>query len=766
MKSLKITYPLLAVAFGAMLSGCDDQVMEWKEGDSSITINDIPLQLSEKIANYDYIKNYAAKYHPNLNIACGVGADYYVGNSAYKQVVDDNFTGITLGNAMKHQSMVSATGKLDFTTVDAVLAALPSDMKLYGHNFIWHTQQQQSYLKSLIAPEMVVVTDSDSGIANVLGGDSSDFEGGTKGGWGSWGNSSETGVTSPGRNSEYCMYLMNPSDANFWSAQCAYTFDEYLDPETTYKIRFYVKSESGMGQVQFQYQNGSTYGSQGAYTTFDAGKDWTLCEVEFTPAYEDVNRIIINFGQVADTYYVDDIEFGTPQANDIINVLAGDATDFEGGSKGAWGSWGNSSETGVTSPGRNSDYCMYLMNPSDANFWSAQCAYTFDDYLDPETTYKIRFWAKCETAGGQVQFQYQNGSTYGSQGAYTTFDLGTDWIECEVEFQPAYDDVNCIIINFGQVANTYYVDDIEFGPKVGEAANAPRRATTITYKLKTPEEKREALLGAMEDWIKQMAEHVGDRVDAWDVINEPINDGGGWRGIDGKFGGSWTEDDVTYYDSEPVETEEDGLTLNWGNSTGNGHFYWGYYIGKDYGVKAFEYARKYAPNAKLFVNDYNLETSPTKLATLIEFVNYIDQNGAHVDGIGTQMHVSSSITKEQVDAMFKTMAATGKLVRITELDVQVGTSSPTAAQLQTQAECYEMILNSYFENVPEAQQSAITIWGLSDAADEHTYWLSGDCPNIFDANYGRKHAYKGVCDGLAGYDISSDFTGSDWSSAQ
>ncbi len=749
-----------------MLTGCDDQVMEWKNKDNSVTIDDIPLQLAEQIANYDYIKAYAAKYHPNLNIACGVGADNYVGNAAYKQVVDDNFTGITLGNAMKHQSLVSATGKIDFTTVDAVLAAMPSGMKLYGHNFIWHTQQQQNYLKSLIAPEMVVVQDPGNDIANVLGEDASTFEGGSKS-WGSWGNSSESGITSPGYESDYCMYLLNPTDANFWSAQCAYTFDDYLNPETTYKIRFYAKSQEAGGQVQFQYQNGSTYGSQGAYTTFDLTTSWTMCEVEFQPAYDDVNRILINFGAVGGTYYIDNIEFGPKQeASDITNVLGEDATTFEGGSK-SWGSWGNSSESGVTSPGRDSDYCMYLLNPTDANAWSAQCAYTFDDYLDMETTYKIRFYAKSSEVGGQVQFQYQNGSTYGSQGGYTTFDLTTDWMMCEVEFQPAYDDVNRIMINFGAVAATYYIDDIEFGPKAGDSsASSAKRRSSISYNLKTADEKREILLGAMEEWIKAVAEHVGDRVDAWDVVNEPINDGGGWRGIDGKFGGSWTDDDVTYYDSEPEESTETGLTLNWGNAAGNGHFYWGYFIGKDYAAKAFEFARKYAPNAKLFVNDYNLETNPTKLATLIEFVNYIDQNGGQVDGIGTQMHVSSSISKDEVDAMFKTMAATGKLVRITELDVQVGTSSPTAAQLQTQAECYEMILNSYFENVPEAQQSAITIWGLSDDPDEHTYWLSGDCPNIFDANYGRKHAYKGVCDGLAGYDVSTDFSGSDWTKAQ
>ncbi len=49
-----------------------------------------------------------------------------------------------------------------------------------------------------------------------------------------------------------------------------------------------------------------------------------------------------------------------------------------------------------------------------------------------------------------------------------------------------------------------------------------------------------------------------------------------------------------------------------------------------------------------------------------------------------------------------------------------------------------------------------------DAADEHTYWYPDDAPNIFDKNYARKTAYKGVCDGIAGKDISEDFTGDMW----
>jgi GH35 family endo-1,4-beta-xylanase len=771
----KYIIPLAALSLA--FASCDDQIMEWQDKDSTIGVADLPLELQEKIANYDPIKTYAQKYHPNLNFALGIGADMYLSNDQYKALVDENFTGITLGNAMKFGVVCSASGKLDFSTIDNVIAAMPADMKLYGHNLLWHTQQPQTYLKSLIAPTMVITSDG-GGVANLLAGDSNNFNNGTAGGWGSWGSNKDADAcgidATGGKDGSACMKLTNLGDGNAWDAQFAYTFDEPLSNTDTYVLKFSAKSTSAAGQLQFQYQNSSTYGSQGGYNTFTIGTSWTDFEYEFTPTPEDANRIILNFGAVDGTYWVDDIEFGIKIEDPMNNVLTGDSSDFEGGTTGGWGSWGSNKNdvSVVEGAGYNGTNGAVLSNNGDGNSWEAQFAYTFDEPLKAGTIYVISFNAKSTSAAGQLQFQYQNGTTYGSQGGYNTFNIGTDWASYEYEFTPTPEDANRIILNFGAVGATYYLDNIKFGEKRDQTSSSapirkivkrkgPRRATTISYELKTAEQKREALLGAMEEWIKSMMEHVGNRVDAWDVINEPISDSNNkWRGIDNTFGAS---DGDGVADSAPTESETEGLSLNWSSSNGNQHWYWGYYLGKEYAVKAFEFARKYSPNnAKLFVNDYNLETSPAKLAALIEFVNYIDNNGAHVDGIGTQMHVSSSITKDEVDAMFKTLAATGKLIRITELDVSIGTTTPSASQAATQAEVYQMIIESYFENVPESQQSSITLWTLSDNAKEHEYWLNGDSPNLFDSNYDRKHAYKTVCDALAGYDISSDFKGEDW----
>lgn len=764
MKFNKILLPVAALSL--VFAACDDQIMEWRDGDPSVTGADIPMELKEKIATYDVIKNYMAQYHPNVDITIGMGLNDFLENEAYRQVVLDNYQGVTFGNAMKHQSIVSATGKYNWSTVDQFLA-MNTGLKLHGHNLLWHTQQQQTYMKSLIAPKLIQEqTGGGDGIANVLVGDANNFDGGTTGGWGSWGSNKESAdvVAGAGVDGTAALVLKSKEDGQAYQAQCAYTFDTPLKVGVEYKISFKAKSSSAAGYLQFQYQNGTTYGAQGGYTDFNVGTDWMTCEVVFTVPEENesANRIILNFGKVGATYYIDDIRFGEytePVADPMENVLVGDANTFDGGTTGGWGSWGGNKESAevVEGVGVDGTPALVLTSKADANAYEAQCAYTFDVPLEINTPYIIQFQAKSSSAAGYLQFQYQNGTTYGCQGAYTDFNVGTDWMTCEVEFTVPEENesANRIIINFGKVGASYTIDNIKFGKKIATAAGVRRRAASYHYEIKSPEEKKTILLGCMEEWIKEAMTHVGSACSSWDVINEPIGDDCKIRGVEG----GWMTDD-----SEPVETAEDGLNLNWVNEAGNGHFYWGYYCGMDYAVKAFEYAAKYNPNgAKLFVNEYNLETNPSKLAKLIEFVEYIDNHGAHVDGIGTQMHVSSSITKAQVDEMFKTLAATGKLVRITELDVTVGTKTPSADQLQKQADCYQMILTSYFENIPEAQQSAVTIWGLSDNEKEHEYWLKDDAPNIFDASYGRKIAYKGVCDAIAGKDVSADFRSHDYS---
>ena len=783
MKITRIIIPVVASTM--LLTGCDDQIMQWgKPGDhADVTSADLPLAVKEVIANYDNIKDYASQYTPNMIIGIGMGADLYVNNEKGEgDLINANYQMFTPGNAMKSDAMLGNSGTINFATVDKLLASMPEGMKLYGHNFFWHTQQNQSYLKSLIAPTLVVESSSD--IQTII--KNGDFEKGDKSSWGSWGNGSTTeACAEAAKEGSYGLKLVNPKDGtDYYVAQLAQDLDNVLEVGKTYTIRFQAKSSVAGDVLQFGTQNSKDYSGEG-YHAFTVGTDWTTIEYDYTCSKENINRILLNFGKVAGTFYLDNIEFGIKQEDPMDNIMAGDASDFEGGTTGGWGSWGSNKESAevVEGEGYKDTYGLVLKNKGDGNAWEAQCAYTFDDALQAGKKYIIQFYAKSTSSAGELQFQYQNGTTYQSQGGYNTFSVGKDWTKCEYEFTPTPEDANRIIFNFGKVGATYYLDNIKFGlaKDQGSTAGAKqtifrargkqhRAASKSYYVLKTPAEKQAALEGAMDAWVSGVANHLKEKgvtPYGYDVVNEPIADGSNkFRGLDaGIFG---TDDDA-----EPEETVADGLSLNWGNN----HWYWGYYV-PDYHVKAFQLARKYLPaETKLFVNDYNLETSPKKLEALVKFVNEIDtKNGSPiVDGIGTQMHVTLSCSddatknaeniaalKQKVDAMFQTMAATGKLVRVTELDISLGTGSPSANQYKAQSDCYQMIVESYKANVPAAQQSGITIWSLSDNEAEHEYWLKGQVPNLFDKDYKRKWAYKGFCDGIAGEDLGLKFGGDEY----
>ena len=768
MKLHKFIIPV--VAFATVFCSCYDDKMEWgtPDGHNQIDISDIPLSMAEQLANYDYIKNYAAQYMPNSLIGIGLTASFYVEDPEYKQVADENFQIFTTGNAMKHDAIVTSAGTLNFSTVDNFLSVTPADMKIYGHNFIWHTQQRQTYLKGLIAPEPVIESNPDDVCENVI--PNGDFETGSIVGWSTWGNATQS-ITSPGYNgSQYAMLITNSTNGASHEAQTAYTFSEYMDQEATYVIQFYAKSNTPDGELQVAYQNGDIYGSQGLYHTFSVGTEWVLCNVEFSFEYADVNRILINSGKVAGEYIIDNFQFGVKKGNPDagrINLIAN--SDFATGIDN-WAKWNGDDgcQSWNETEGNQGAGCLQVVNSTDdpSNQWKVQIHADLTEAVPEGTPVYISYYIRTLEGTGSVRCSTSGATHYQGDQAVVSA-----WQRIEWEIIVSGGDLTGLNFDLGAAANTYLIDDVvvstdPFAEAQALSTKAVTRAGGLSYKLKTPEEKRAALLEAMETWIKGMLEHVNtdSRFVGWDVINEPITDDGHFRGIDNHFGGTWTDDaGIVHDDRTPVESEETGLELNWGD----GHFYWGYYLGMDYAVKAFEFARRYAsPNIKLFVNDYNLEMNPNKLAKLIELVDYIEQHGQTVDGIGTQMHLTASnITREQIDAMFKTMAATGKLVRVTELDVALGTNAPEEEDLLLQAEVYKMVFESFRENVPEEQQSGITIWTLTDNEREHEFWLSGDVPNIFDASYNRKYAYKGVCDGIAGFDIGSTFDGDDWVNA-
>jgi len=324
-------------------------------------------------------------------------------------------------------------------------------------------------------------------------------------------------------------------------------------------------------------------------------------------------------------------------------------------------------------------------------------------------TYKVSFWAK---GAGSVILVMQ-GSQY--EGA-TTFNTTANWAQYSLTVTlPTNETAPQIRFNFG-AAGTYNIDNVAAYSTAPVPLTKAQIATNVD--------------NALNSFVTGMVTHYAGKVKTWDVVNEIMADGA--SGL------------------------RNSTNANTGQAAGTaGYFYWTDYLGRNAGLKAFQYAHAADPNALLFINDYNLEYSSVKLDSLIAYVKELQGKGAHIDGIGTQMHISINTTTSSIDAMFVKMAATGLKVRVSELDIAMNTAgassfTPTAAQLATQANLYHYVVASFKANVPKAQQYGITVWGVSDTDSWINTSAHPDFPLLFDASYAKKATYTSVLQALKG----------------
>ena len=275
----------------------------------------------------------------------------------------------------------------------------------------------------------------------------------------------------------------------------------------------------------------------------------------------------------------------------------------------------------------------------------------------------------------------------------------------------------------------------------------------------TAEQKRDTLKWAMDRWIAGMMEATDGYVKAWDVVNEAL------AGDD--------KDKDGIYDLQSYELNNNGDPTN----VASGVFYWQYYMGDlEYMRTAVASARKHfkgnPDELKLFVNDYNLESTwdnNAKVKSLVKWIEKWEADGVtKIDGIGTQMHIScyesESLQKDaekHIVNMFEIMAKSGKLCRISELDMgyvrgsnkwagSIKTNQVTDKEHQKMADFYKFIIKKYFEIIPVAQQYGICQWCLTDAPAGGG-WRGGEPVGIWTEGFkARKAVYGGFADGLAG----------------
>ena len=377
--------------------------------------------------------------------------------------------------------------------------------------------------------------------------------------------------------------------------------------------------------------------------------------------------------------------------------------------------------SGVTSFSANGEgkggtgRALKIMNASvRTNDWDVQFFVKFSPAVQVGEKYQLTMDVRSDAAISYPTQAHVTPGAYKHWDFFGTIPSTPTWTTYTKEITVSAEMATCgaIAFNLGKGATTYYFDNIAL-----KKYNALGGSTFIE---KTAEQKKVLITEALDKWTSGMVTASKTYVKAWDVVNEPMDDGSPYT-----------------------------LKTGVGKTLKSDEFYWQDYLGKEYAVEAFKLARKYGnPTDKLFVNDYNLEYSLDKCKGLIQYVGYIESNGQKVGGIGTQMHITINSDKEKIASMFQLLAATGKLIKVSELDVAAGLS-PTAADLQMQADMYKYVVDMYAKYIPANQRYGITVWGVTDSKADSS-WLPGQHQSLWNIDFTRKSSYKGFADGLIG----------------
>ena len=700
---------LPALALGMVVESCvDDALLPYS------------VQKPTSVAQYEYLNNYdvlksyldCAK-NPNFKLGLAASVSDFVQQGVVYEAVTTNFDEMTAGNAMKYASVVADDGTMNFSTVsNFVDVAKAAGITIYGHTLGWHAQQNMTYLNGLIADKEITVDPGDMEVVQDAYFDYSKY-------------------------TDYPFYVMGYTPEFVDGCMVSHYPGEWYQyfvadqiPTSVglnYKLTVCIQG-SAPGSLNAQFGNWGNLLEQ----TVSFNEDWQEVSVEFANCPVESSFVVFQPGTFDGDVRIKWLKVThtvAPSIGKEVPVIEHDFSDGEPIS-----GWGEGLKISVV------DGACVIENPSAAQNWDKQLCYEQTTPFENGKTYFLRLKVK-GTKDGAIVAGFQNPNGYVGCGDFPAFSVTTDWQEVKVSTTCTGDNATRLLFNVGDYEGTLYFDDV--------CLFYEEKTNVIEM---TPEEKKDTLTWALDNWVKGMMEATGGYVTAWDLANETVS------GVDNDGDG--------FYDLQSSEN---------GDPTTN--FYWTDYLGDIDYVRILESrARKYfkeyggdPSKLKLFINDFNLESwwdGNKKVKSLVEWIKRWESDGVtKIDGIGTQMHVSYILNeadqKAQEDAivnMFKILAASGKLIKISELDMgivdkafgtAVKTENVTYEQQLKMAEFYQFIISKYFEIIPVEQQYGITQWCATDSPAD-SGWRPGEPTGLWDSSFKRKPTYAGFANGLAG----------------
>ena len=683
------------------------------------------VEKPQTIAQYEYLNDYAPlkEYldrdaHPGFKVSAALAVDEFNQQGPLFRLAAHNFDEIVAGNAMKMASCVNDQGVMDFSKVSSfVTAAEDAGVSIYGHTLAWHAQQPKKWLEKLLADKELDIDPNEKVEQEVK---TQSFEG----------------------LSKFPFYVMGyepeiingvlTSKCDEWHQYFVVDGLSGLEEGKTYKVTAMIRATKEH-TINVQFGNWGNL----AEAKMKIGTEWKECSVEmqcppvtsgfsvFQPGSFDgtieIKWVRVSKLETPAMEVEQEVKYQTYQDGPFPYYQMGCAPDVINGSihfvpTGDWSQF----------------FCLPGLALTPGNY-----------AVDVEIK---------STKAGNIKMTVQNGWGGDAESFTGNVALKEGWTTARFK------------MTLEQGGNYDFILKPEtFDATLDLKSVSVKQIVKMNSIPLTPQEKSDTLTWAMNKWISGMMQATKGKVKAWDLINEAISGGGNVNG---------------FYALQTAATSENNPQ----------DFYWqDYFTPEMYGPIVEKAARDaYAAvegtnpeDLKLFINDYNLESdwdNNQKVKSLVYWIGVWEKKGKElgwntkIDGIGSQMHISYyedpqilESKKKAIQNMLKIMAETGKLVRISEIDmgyVDKDGKDVTTAQLEklpieervakekAMAEHYKWIIEQYFKIVPVSQQYGICQWCLTDSPTD-SGWRPGQPVGLWNLNYQRKPAYGGFADGLA-----------------
>ena len=684
------------------------------------------VEKPQTIAQYEYLNDYAPlkenldrSAHPDFKVSGALGVDEFNQQGPLFRLAAHNFDEIVAGNAMKMASCVNDQGAMDFSKVSSfVTSAEDAGVSVYGHTLAWHAQQPKKWLEKLLADKELKIDPNQKTFKELSRQTYQDgpFPYFQMGCAPKVINGSMHFVPTGDWSQFFCMTGCSMKAGNYVAV---------LHIKSTKEGMISLTAQNGWGgdaqniTKKFAVKANEWVDAEVALDDIQGGNYDFILKPETFDGTLDLQSVTVGQYESPAMEVEQEVKYQTYQDGPFPYFQMGCAPEVINGS-------------------------MHFVPTGDWSqfFCLAGAALTPGDYaVDVEIK---------STKAGNIKMTVQNGWGGDAESFTGSVLLKEGWTTARFK------------MTLEQGGNYDFILKPEtFNATLDLKSVSVKKIVKMNSIPLTPQEKSDTLTWAMNKWISGMMQATEGKVKSWDLINEAVAGEGNVNG---------------FY---PLQTA---------NENNPDDFFWqDYFTPEMYGPIVEKAARDaYAAvegtnpaDLKLFVNDYDLESdrdNNQKVKSLVYWIGVWEKKGQElgyntkIDGIGSQMHISYyenpqtlESKKKGIQNMLKIMAETGKLVRISELDmgyVDAEGNDVTTAQLEklpidervakekAMAEYYKWIIDQYFAIVPTSQQYGICQWCLTDSPASSS-WRGGQPVGLWNLNYQRKPAYGGFAEGLS-----------------